>query len=387
MTLKKSLILLLFFVLIAPYIQSEWKISREELENRKINYRNLEFAILSPKGDYAIGYSFYSDIEHKKRGEIYCLHIFKFGKNGKIDIKEVPLKINVLIGIALNDKDKTIVVVGNYGSIILTVDLKTYRVTKVFEYRKNIAGFRTETLVVQWNNRIYLTGYFYDKEQYWEGDYLVELILPNEAKKQALEFRKKVDLRKVYDELKAQPIIMQVISDKMIYFVIRATDANKKPIQKLMCYNNGKVQEVERGLGIGNFAGTEKKIYASILTKDKTWDTYIKNVNNTGKVSLGEPNICYTYPFISENAKTAMFCSVNYFNQTMNIYYAQEKDKYQKKVLYENVPMGLLKISATGNAYLRHAPDGVEVDTFDGLEARQKKEAEEDIELEDLKLD
>lgn len=375
----KKYLLLCSILICSCFLQAQWKITTEEFAKYKINYKMFTFAILSPKGDFAIGYEL-SDFEHKAKGLFYSLRVFYFKKNKTVEVKTAYLPIRFLVGIALAGNNKA-VVVGNNGTLILTVDLKTMKVEKVFQHKKGVPGYKVESLVVQWAGRVYLNGYFYDETQKFVSDHIVELLLPNN-KRPTVEFKKVIDYGAIIDKYEQQPGVLQVISGRVLYFVIAKPKKIKDPTgkerlinsQQLICYKDGKFTVIAEG-GIGNFAGTETKIYGSYLknlgTKSMAWETNIKTINGSQKWNLGEKNVSYTYPFISENAQTVIFCTLNLRSQSINIYYAREKDKYQTKVLYEDFPMGPMKISGTGNAYLVTTPKYIEVDTFDNLEKRK----------------
>lgn len=363
---------LFFFLLLSIFcgsMHAQWKITRDDLKKEGINPSQFKMAILSSKGNFAIGYDFL-DFEHKKKGEIYALRIIHFQTNEKFQIKTVILPFNFLVGIGLINNEKTAIIVGDYGSKIISVDLKTLQITTIFEYKKNQPGFKTETLVVSWKNKIYLSGYFYDRRQYWEGDYVVEL-LHNEKTNQ-VQFIKKMNLEDVYKKIGMQPYTFQLISGDMAYFATKKHSTEDTLVSMtLYYYKNQQLKEIDQGYGIGGFAGTDDILFYNVFRKD--WETYIISLDGKLKRDISEKRVSYTYPFISENSQTIVFCTFDLYVQTMDIYYATKQDQYQKRLL-KTMPIGAMKLSGDGKTYLHMGPEYMEIDTFENQEKIKQKE-------------
>lgn len=354
-------IFVLFFLLILASTSAEWMVKSDDFQKAGIKYMDWKPAILATSGQFVVGYDFL-DFEQRKKGFVYALRIFRLKKDKTFEIQSIPLPITFLVGVALTNNDKTAVVVGDYGAKIVKVNLTTSEVSTIFQYEKGKPGFRTETLVVSWQDRVYLSGYFYDREQFWQGDYIVELVVPE--KKEEAQFIKKTSLTSIYERLKLQPRIMQVISGDSVYFAFlpKVQDKKNPPPMQLVGFHRNEMVEVDKALGIGNFAGTPDRIYCSIRRSPKSWDTYIKNLQTGKKWPLGDKDVSYTYPFISEDGKTVVFCTVDVVGQKMTAYYAQEKDGYKTKLLLKEVPIGPMKLSRDGKAYMYMSKDGVQVD-------------------------
>ena len=61
----------------------------------------------------------------------------------------------------------------------------------------------------------------------------------------------------------------------------------------------------------------------------KRLETYIISLDGKLKRDISEKRVSYTYPFISENSQTIVFCTFDLYVQTMDIYYATKQDQYQ----------------------------------------------------------
>ena len=366
-TIKKVVLtIIISFLVLNNFLNAQWFITKKDLKENNVNYKDFKAAILTYNGKRLIGYEFL-DLQHRKKGYAYALNIIDFDKDKKFKIRNVALPITFFVGITLTNNEREAIVVGNYGTKILKVDLETLKVTTIFKYKRSQPGFRTGSLVVSWKNRVFLSGYFYDSNRYWLGDYVVELkILRNKVK-----FIKKINLGQIYKSLGAHPKVMQIVSGDTVYFSFykrtksRKRGKKQRPLMYLVCYHNGRIKTIDRGYGVGNFAGTDKKIYCSMVYKKDKYETYIKDLNGKSKIKVGKDNISYTYPLISDNSKTITFCTVDALGHKMNIFYAREKDGFKRKELLFDAPVGPMKLSGDGKVYAKLGPNGVRVDFLD----------------------
>ncbi|HNZ66936.1 MAG TPA: hypothetical protein PKM32_06155, partial [Planctomycetota bacterium] len=263
MPIKKIHLYFILFFFFSLSIQGQWQISKEDLAKAGIEHSSFKMAILTTKGNLAIGYE-YLDLEHRKKGEIYALHLIYLKPNNAFEVKSVVLPFTFLVGIGLIQNEKKAIIVGNYGTKIIILDLKTLEIKTIFEYQPKQPGFRTGTLVVGFKNKVYLSGYFYDKDQYWLGDYVAELIVSEDTNN--IEFYKKINLQDAYSQIGGQPYIYQLISGNMAYFGIpRQRDSKNRPQMDLYFYKNKKVEKIASGLTIGAFAGTEDVVFYTVF--------------------------------------------------------------------------------------------------------------------------
>ena len=116
MNYNKILWSMLFFFILIGTIQAEWNVSLQDIEKAKIDYSCLHMAILSPKGDYALGYEildFYGqlfripkDVREKRIESL--LETVGLAKDGKRNLKEYSKGMLQRIGIAqtlINEPD------------------------------------------------------------------------------------------------------------------------------------------------------------------------------------------------------------------------------------------------------------------------------------------
>ncbi len=360
--MKIRLLFLVLALLLAP-VYGQWTITRGDFDKYKIDFYQFKPALLSQKGDTFVGYEF-MDIENRRKGLVYGLRIFRFKPEGKYTVDTVLLPIAFVVSLAFTDQEKSLIVVGNYGTKILKVNMQTLQFETIFQAQTGKPGFRTDTLVVSWANRVFLSGYFYDKDQYWIKDAVVELRMAEKD----VKFIETVNLTELYQKFKTQPRIMYIASGDAVYFAYlkpfkSLTEEDKrKGAMLLVCYNKGELITVDRGLAIGNFAGNGDRVFYSILKDAKTRRTYVKSFEDNQVWEVGEKDVSYTYPFISSDSKTMVYCTVSALDQKMNVYFARESDNFKQKEILHEVPVGPMKISGDGKLYLLMNPEGFTVD-------------------------
>ena len=346
---------------------AQWVIKRQDFAEKKIAYIDFFPALLNQKGDVFIGYDIL-DLEHKVKGLVYALRVFKLNPDNTYQMKTIELPITFLVGLTFIDNERAMIIVGDYGTKILKVDLEQGKITTVFQYEKHKPGFRTEALVVGRYDRVFLSGYFYDKEQYAKGDYVVEMVLPKK-KGQKVRFKKKINLDKIYQKVKHIPKTFNLYSGDSAFFGFIMAE---KKQSVLYHYSKGKFIEVDTGLLFGSFAGTDDRVFYLVRKDKNNRFSYIKDTKTNKVWKIGKDNMPYSYPFISNQAETLVIASVNPFNQTMQTYYARESEDYELKPL-KNLPIGPMKLSGDGEIYLHMSQDGVTIDYIPEEKKSDKK--------------
>ena len=353
---KKICFIFILIFCVQNLFADKWFISRKDLENQGINYKTLFNAILSEKDQFVLAYSTLSK-EDKAQGNVYALHKLSLEKDGKITVTSVKLPIFFFGGIALTDKGRTAVVVGNYGTKILRVSTKSLKFQTIYEYKKGTSGFKTNVFTVGHRGRIFLDGYFYDEEQFSQGDYIVELVV--DRKEKTVDFAKKIELKKLYRRLNGHPKVLNLYSGDVAYLSI--PNAAEKQTY-LHYYNKGKTELIDKGLLIGSFAGAHHRLFYTILRDKKTRRSYVKDLKSKKVWEIGKPQVPYTYPFISKDGKVIMICTVDIREQRMSVYAARESEDYKLVSLLDDVSVGPFKLSDSGAHYLYYHNKGISVE-------------------------
>lgn len=366
--MQRMLIFLFLSVLwlVPEAIQAQqWSVTRSDLDRYAIDFFQFKPALFSTKGDMFIGYEF-MDFESRKKGLVYGLRVFRFKPEGKFTIDTIPLPISFVVSMALTENDQTAIVVGNYGSKILKVNLRTSKVDTIFQFTPGKPGFRTENLVISWAGKVYLSGYFYDKEQYCLNEAIVELRYAD-PKPENL-FYQTTNLTEVHKQIGGQPHIMYIVNGDVVYFAYtkpprKLTTEEKKAGNNmyLYCWNKDKLIEIDRGTAVGNFAGTPDRVYYSIIKDRKTRGTYVKKLTDRKVWAIGEKDVPYTYPFISNDGKLVIFCTVSVLDQRMNVYFAKEQENFKTQQMIQETSVGPMKLSGDGKMYLLMTPDEIKV--------------------------
>ena len=359
---------------------SQWKVTREDLEKYGIDFYQFHVGLFSYKGDIMVGYEF-MPLEYRKKGTVYGLRIFRFKPDGKFTMDTVLLPIIFMVSLTFADNEQSIIVVGNYGTKIVKVNLRSnpMKVETIFQHEPKKPGFRTENLVITWNNKVYLSGYFYDKDQYWEDDAIAEL----KIEKNDVKFVKTLSLTEAYKKLQIPAAkVLQVASGDCVYLafnkakkLLTEEEIEQRTPANLVCCNKGNIITIDKALSIGNFAATPDRIFYSAVRMippkpdpskpkqqlENLLVSYncVKNINDKKKWDVPGKNVNYTYPFISQDSKTMIFCLINVMEQKMIVFYAREKENFQPKVLLNEIPVSPMKLSGDGKAYLYMNPQEI----------------------------
>ncbi|WP_372368364.1 hypothetical protein [Candidatus Uabimicrobium sp. HlEnr_7] len=360
MLYKKMIIVFVFCIQVL--FADKWDISRKELEKQGINYKTLINSILSEQHQFVLAYSILSK-EDKAKGNVYALHKFTLEKDGKIGVHTVKLPIFFFGGIALTNKGRSAIVVGNYGTKILRVSTKSLKFKTIYEYKKGVSGYKANVFTVGHRGKVFLDGYFYDENQFSQGDYIVEFI--EKRKKKTVDFVKKIDLKKLYNKLGGVPKVMNLHTGDIAYISV----PNYKERQTyLHYYNKGKTEIVDKGLLIGAFAGAHHRLFYTVLRDKKTRRSYVKDLKTKKVWEFGKPQVPYTYPFISKDGKVILACTVDIKEQRMTVYVAREQDDYKLHVLLDDVSVGPFKLSNSGDYYLYYNNKGIAVEKMSSKE-------------------
>ena len=350
---------LCYLFVIALFMQTlvanDWSISRKELEQQGIDYKTLFNAILSENHKFVLAYSTLNK-EDKAKGFVYALHKFTLEEDGKIAVHTKKLPIFFFGGIALTDRGKTAIIVGNYGTKILRVSTKSLKYKTIYKYEKGVPGYKANVFTVGNRSKVFLDGYFYDENQISQGDYIVEFV--TNRKEKTVDFEKKINLKELYRKLGGLPKVLNLYSGDIAYISV----PNYKEKQTyLHYYNKGKTELIDKGLLVGAFAGAHHRLFYTILRDKKTRKSYVKDLKTKKVWNIGKPQVPYTYPFISKNGKVIMICTVDIKEQRMTVYVGHEQTDYKLRTLLDDVSVGPFKLSNSGNHYLYYNNKGISV--------------------------
>jgi hypothetical protein len=280
----------------------------------------------------------------RKAGNMYAIHVLKLdlSSNSMSSWKTAYLNVNKLEQVLLSDKGDKLLAIGDTGTKIFTLDTNSMEVTTTFKHEKGKPGFRSQPIGAYSGGYFYLQGYFYDAEQYSQGNCMAKVDI---SKTGVNAFEKAIDLDDLYKKLNGLVGSVYMVSPNLCYFHVIRKDANY-----LVLYKDGQVKDIDHGYNITDIAGTSERVVYDVIKTDKGNDEVKLFDLKTGKtISFG---VYMPYSFLSHsNSKVAIISKLNYSQVKMSFYYAKEDEKFQVKPLFENVAPGSFKLSGDGTIY------------------------------------
>lgn len=353
--LKTNFILLftLAFLPLSILAQSnQTLIPVEELQKNGINLKVIEPVNIAYNGKYFVCMENVVDLSLKAQGITKILHVIHFDgdKVTKVDSAQIPITHRV--NAAVNDRKDEVAIIGDYGTKLVHVNLKTMAVKVPFQHRRGRGGYKMEDFLFSDRGRFYANAWRYDKDQIWKGDYIVGMSF----KGKKARFKRMYDLKKNVTEYKNKGFhqIVYHVSGRHVLF--NWVNIEEKTTT-LYSFRNGKHTEIDEGFLMRIFMGAGNNVYYQVTKKEKGPERYImKNLDNNKEWNIGKPGDKFTYPFMSKDGKTLIVYKPNYRRRVINAFYGkQENDfKLQRFVRFEKIaPM---KFSADGSTYIMMIP-------------------------------
>lgn len=330
-------------------------ISKEDFAKQGIKYEALQPINLSPQGDYLTTLEVVEDVKLKAKGITQLLHVlyFKDKKLAKVDTVQIPVAQRM--NAALSDARNEVLIIGNHGNRYVRVDLDQKKAEIVFDYQKGVAGFKAQAMLYAYKGEFFATGWFYDKDQYSQGDALAKLEMPKNGK---AKFVKKVDLDKLYKEDPSSRVtnFYYVTGDILYYNMVKPQERTTY----LMQYKNKEQIPVAKGFHLAQFLGTESRVFYSVRLEQKSpLQHFMKDLKTQKTWKIGYDNTIYTYPFMSAKGDILVVIVIDLELNAMNVFCGKEKDDFVLKRFLRNEPAGPMKVSDNGKFYMMMRQDGM----------------------------
>ena len=346
MTVRKFLLLTLvfslFFWVYNGTASAKIKLDNQALSDYGINLSEFRISILSYKGDMLVGIERVEDLELRKEGKIYKLHILKVDVKNQIvrSCNSAYVDLNSLEQLVLSDNGDKLLIMGNKGTRFLMLDTISMKLKDIFSCEKGKPGFRGESIGMYFNDAFYVKGYFYDKDQYSEGDYIAKL---DPDKTGLAAFEKTFNIGDLMLDLGSVNTFYLLAPD-IGFFTVRKLEG-----EFLVAYYKGKVIELDSGRAITDMAGSPSRVVYSVMRSKTTSETILLDLDTNKTWNFGRS---LPYSFIAHNnGKTVVLAEANYSDIKMNFSYAREEDSFKIKPLLENVEPGSFKLSGDGNVF------------------------------------
>ncbi|HPZ06664.1 MAG TPA: hypothetical protein PL110_01005 [Candidatus Eremiobacteraeota bacterium] len=341
------LLLVSFFLSFLSCSYANIKIDQTEFRNRKVTFKNFKIPLFSNKGDMIVGLEQVSELSLRKEGKTYALHILKFDleKNAVTSWEKAYLDASKVDQLVLSEEEDKVLVIINGGTRLVLLDIKTMKIKTIFKHEKGKEGFRAERIGMFYEGNFYIKGYFYDKEQFSQGNCIAKVDLTKtgvEALEKTLDFK---ELSSKFDGIISS---MYIVSPEVAYFSILRTRGTN-PTMHLLAYKDKKLTEIDKGFDIPDIAGCPTRVLYDRTKSEKGNDEVkIYDLTTGKKWDIGS---YIPYSFISRNGKVIVVSQFNYSQSKMNFFVGREEDNFKVKPFMENVSAGSFKLSGDGRAY------------------------------------
>lgn len=324
-------------------------IDRSSLEGEHgVDFKTFRLNLLSVDGTILVTTERVEDLAMRKEGKIIKLSIIKIDPKNDIirSWNSVYFDLTNIGQVVLSDEGDKLLIIGNGGTQLLVLDTVKMTVAKVFKHEKGKPGFKSEPSGMYYDGQFYVKGYFYDKDQYSEGDYIARVDI---TKSGAGAFEKIVDFGAVYEKFNCTSLSsIYMVSPSSGYFsVIRPPDGK----EALLAYYNETIVEIENGCyTITDIAGSSSKVIYNIKkNKDSEEETKIFDLETGKSWSLGS---YIPYSFIAlKNGEVVITALLNYSQLKMSFFYGKENNNFQLKPLLEDIDAGSFKLSGDGKVF------------------------------------
>ncbi|BBM88133.1 hypothetical protein [Candidatus Uabimicrobium amorphum] len=354
--MKKLLTILL--ILITCIFADKYKVSVDDISQYKVDYKILNPCAVSNDASYFFATERVYDVKKIARGNAYDLIIFRF-KDKKLEtIDRIPLKIYHLVNVAYDSDRHRIFIVGNRGNKIIRVDPRNNRKKVEFEYQQGQKGFKAGPFVFCHKSKLYATGWFYDEEQNWLGDYVARIAFT----KKGVRFQRKASLDYLFKYRFSNRGTVRTnfyVSGDLFYFSL-IDQVEKKTF--LMELRNKKLTPVDKEHIISTFAATDERIFYITRDADGHYHHFLKNFTTGEKYTIGRENDRFTYPFLVKDRLVVLKTDLK--RKTFNAYVGIEKDRYLLQRFIKNETLGAMKISQNAKYYLFMGIDGITIGTL-----------------------
>jgi len=354
-----------FFVSCFCYGENYFLISKADLEKYDVDIKKLNPVNLAPDGSYFVAGEGVQDLEKRAQGFTRMLRVLRFSQKKLSKVDTILLPITQWVNAVVNDTKNEVLILGNQGTKILRVNLDTMQLETLWEHKKGKAGFKIGPSLLCDKGTYYATGWFYDEQQFWQGDFLVQLGIKEEKKGQfEVRFLKRVKLDDVFinKEEEFNKAHYYISGTELLYNIVKI----KERKTHLMHYKNKQIHALDKGFLLDVFIGNAYKIFYSVVYDEKpeVLQHFVMDLKTKKKWKIGADNEYYTYPFLSPKGDKLLVCVLNERYKVLTVYIAKEKDNYHLDKLLHNVPIGPMHISADGNVYSLMTPQWLRIGNF-----------------------
>lgn len=351
--MKKLLTIML--ILLTCIFADKYKVSVDDISKYNTDYKILNPCAISNDASYFFATERIYDVKKIARGNAYDLIIFRFKDKKLQTIDRIPLNIYHLVNVAYDGARHRVFIVGDHGNKIIRIDPQNNKQKVEFEFKKGKEGFKAGPFVFCHDSKLYATGWFYDQQQNWLGDYVARIAFT----KQGVRFQRKASLDYLFKYRFSDRGTVRTnyyVSGDLFYFSL-IDQVDKKTY--LMELRNKKLTPVDSAHIISTFTATDERIFYITRDADGHYHHYLKNFKTGEKYKIGNKGDRFTYPFLEKDRLVVLKTDLQ--RKTFNAYIGVEKDRYLLLRFLKNETLGAMKISQNGKYYLFMGIDGIQI--------------------------
>jgi hypothetical protein len=339
-----AVFILIFLQTCAAAAQIEYNSSY--LARYGVDFSRFKMATFSENGKVGVGLEKVNSLKLRIKGDVWILRIFKFDTYNRIlGIKSVLLPVSDIDNIAVDRKGKIAVIISQYGTEFLKVNLQSGKIKILFKHTKGKPGFRAQIFLGYRDGNFIAQGYFYDSKGYWLSNAVAKLNLshPNSSN----FFSKTWNIGKTFKQL----------GNVKSWWIVSGSEgfiaAQKGEKVNLYHFDNGKITHLDTAKAYGGFAAANHRILYFALRPNGIRQTIIKDTLSGKTWILENSRTPYLYPYLSENGKIAVFALLNLKLARISFFYARQTDNFKVHPLknLQNVLLGVFRLSGNGKRY------------------------------------
>lgn len=281
----------IFLFFFGGKVSADFFVSSLELNNLGINYKHMKPISLSKDGKYFLIFESVHDHALKAKKITQSLKILTIENETIGAVERIDLPIVNIVNAVVNDLKNEVVIIADYGNKIVRFNFDTLRLDILFHYKKGVAGFKSGPTLICSNGQYYTTGWFYDKNHFWKGDYLVRLDIENNTIK---KFTKAFNIGELFFVKNGFIKQFCYAGGKQIYFTFVSPKENRTTLMSLDAKKVSK--KLDKGIIIVGLSGTHEHVFYAINKPSK------KLIENYVLEVQGERNMFYQITFIGKSS-------------------------------------------------------------------------------------
>lgn len=360
LTIAKASLWLFVLGLVSLPVLSQERVGSSQLRAAGISTSSFQPIVFSHNERWLAGFD-QASFEEKKQGIFFRLWFLEIGSDGKVlRYQKVPLKMASLLQGQFTPGDDAFLILGNRGTVLSKVDLKTFRITPIMEPEPGTAGFRADPAVI-WteDGSIYAVGYPYDTARF-VSPRTVAKIDPNATGADA--FEPGPDLTTLEKGIERQ-WFANYLSPSSIFYGQKYAD------QVILSHWNGKTRtEFDRARRMWGSWGHAGKILYSVERSPELSELMLFDSRSGNKTTLTSGSEVYRYLFLSHDGHTAVASLMVPEGRRLTTFFARSNDGWKLQPLESDTrgrartqAAGWMRVSSRGSLLAHVSANGLTI--------------------------